>query len=204
MKGEKSPELKAPLRATARGQTIIVGLSVAATFVFLGAVAGAFFVGQSLAPASEVPVAPPQALSFEQGPIIFPSLTGGPQSPGTYPWDELRGGECLSAFDTAFAEEFSVVGCETPHPAQLVKAALLSRDRSELFPGESAVLTEAAAVCEVAELIDPEVAAGFSHLVIDLAYPLSNKQWDAGQRVVYCFIRSSGGEMIKEDLLAQR
>ena len=52
MDDERSPEEKVPLRATARGQTIIVGLSVAATFLFLAAVVGAFFVGQSLAPAA--------------------------------------------------------------------------------------------------------------------------------------------------------
>ena len=204
MDDERSPEEKVPLRATARGQTIIVGLSVAATFLFLAAVVGAFFVGQSLAPTAEVELAEPQALSFEQAPITFPSLTGGPQSPGAYDWDELRGGECLASFDTAFAEEFMVVGCDTPHPAQLVRTELLSRDRTELFPGESALVTEAEAVCELAEIIDPVVVSKFSQLVINMAHPVSAEQWDAGQRVVYCFIHSSSGEVFEESLLAQK
>lgn len=204
MEEEHSPEEKVPLRATARGQTIIVGLSVAATFLFLGAVVGAFFIGQSLSPTTEVAVEEPQVLQFEQAPMAFPSLTGGPQSPGTHAWDELRGGECLASFESAFAEEFTVVGCDTPHPAQMVTAVLLSRDRTELFPGENAVAERAEAVCEVADLINPEVASAFSELVIDSAYPVSSEQWDAGQRVVYCFLYSSSGEVFEESLLAQR
>ena len=131
-------------------------------------------------------------------------IEGGPQSPGTHAWDELRGGECLASFESAFAEEFTVVGCDTPHPAQMVTAVLLSRDRTELFPGENAVAERAEAVCEVADLINPEVASTFSELVIDSAYPVSSEQWDAGQRVVYCFLYSSSGEVFEESLLAQR
>ena len=108
--GEESPP-RVPLRATRRGQNIIVASSVAATVVFLGAAVGAFFVGQSLAPQTSTGdvTQVQEVLEVERPVAEFPSLTGGPREPGDASWADLRGGECLRPFETAFAETFSVV-----------------------------------------------------------------------------------------------
>ena len=189
---EDSPP-KARLRETQRGQNIIVGAAVLATAVFFGAIVAAFFIGQSLADAP-VTSEPEVALEFEPPEIIFPSLTGGPQSPGSRDWDELRGGECLASFDDgAFAEVFDVTECSNPHEAQLVKAQLMSRDRTETFPGEAQILVAVKEICDVVDLIDTDYVKEFTDLVVEASYPVDSTQWDEGQRVVYCFMRSSGG-----------
>ncbi|MFT6973010.1 MAG: hypothetical protein ACJAV4_000225 [Pontimonas sp.] len=193
-----------PLKSTARGQNFYVGLWVGGTLGLMGLLVGAFFVGRSLG-ASEAPEVRAVIESERQEPpIVFPSLTGGPQNPGVWAWDVLRGGECLALFDNAFAEEFEVVDCSAPHLAQLVRAQLVSRDRTENFPGEPAMAIVAQDICDVLDVIDTEYAQRFATLVKEIAYPVTADQWHDGQRVVYCFMRSSTGEIFEATLLDHR
>lgn len=197
------PAPRVPLRATRRGQNIIVASSVGATLVFIAAAVGAFFVGQSLAP-DDSPAAiveTQEVLDVETPVAEFPSLTGGPQAPGDVSWDELRGGECLRPFESAFAETFTVVECSTPHDAQVVAAQLVSRDRTEPYPGEGAMATQAREVCDVSDHVNREYAAGFADLFVEPAYPITETQWEQGQRVVWCFLRSESGEVFDASIL---
>lgn len=200
--GEESPP-RVPLRATRRGQNIIVASSVAATVVFLGAAVGAFFVGQSLAPQTSTGnvTQVQEVLEVERPVAEFPSLTGGPREPGDASWVDLRGGECLRPFETAFAETFSVVECSTPHDAQVLVAQLVSRDRTEVYPGEAAMALRAREICDVSELVNTEYAAEFENLYIEPSYPVTQDQWDEGQRVVWCFVRSGSGEVFEQSFL---
>lgn len=196
---QESPP-RVPLRATRRGQNIIVASSVVATLVFLGAALGAFFVGQSLAPQTPAAnVTQTQEVRDVELPVVeFPSLTGGPRGPGDVSWANLRGGECLRPFETAFAETFSVVECSTPHDAQVVVAQLVSRDRTESYPGEAEMAIRAREICDVSDLINTEYAGEFKDLYVEPAYPVTQAQWDEGQRVVWCFVRSGSGEIFEQ------
>lgn len=192
------------LKSTARGQSVFVGLWVGGTFGLIGLLVGAFFFGQYLGTRNQPEIPAVVEPELHEQPIVFPSLRGGPQSPGVWAWEELRGGECLAFFDNAFAEEFEVVECSTPHPAQLVRAQLVSRDRAESFPGEAAMAIVARDICDVVEAIDTDYSQNFATLVKDIAYPLTVEQWEDGQRVVYCFMRSSTNEIFEASLLDQR
>jgi len=165
----------------------------------LAALGGAFVLGQHLGAPAPPPVAV-VAEDPEQPELVFPTLSGGPVDAGTWAWNELRGGECLADFDGAFTESFEVVSCATAHRAQLVKAQLLNRDRSEVFPGEEAIAQRAAEVCELSEVIDRTYATEFNDLLVHYSYPVTEDQWDAGQRVVYCFVNSASGESFTKSL----
>ncbi len=196
MTTEESPAARPPtqrLTSTATGQSIFIGLWILGTLVLVAILAGAFLLGQSLAgDDAEEGVAEP----VEAAVIEFPVLSGVPVEPGQWPWDELRGGECISGFDGAFAEEFTVVGCEAPHDAQVVSATLLSNRTEDPYPGVDEVAQLARESCDVTERIDYSLATQFDDLIVDYSYPASDEQWAQGQRAVYCFaLRSSGGTL---------
>lgn len=189
---------KPRLTQTARGQTIFVSLWVLGTLVTLGLWVGAFVLGQSVGAPEEVAVE-------ETGEVVeitaeFPELGPPSQSPGTWAWDELRGGECLTGFSDPFAEEFQVVSCSSPHNAELLHAELLSGESSEPYPGDPAVLAAARAACDVRDLVNIEVAQEFSDLRTSYSYPVSQNQWDAGERGVYCFVYSESGATFTRSL----
>ena len=186
------------LTQTARGQTIFVSLWVLGTLVTLGLWVGAFVLGQSVGAPEEVAVE--ETLEVVEITAEFPELGPPSQSPGTWAWDELRGGECLTGFSDPFAEEFQVVSCSSPHNAELLHAELLSRESSEPYPGDPAVLAAARAACDVRDLVNIEVAQEFSDLRTSYSYPVSQNQWDAGERGVYCFVYSESGATFTRSL----
>ena len=197
---EVPPVVKRPrLTSTPRGQAVYLALWMVGTLGGLAALGGAFVLGQHLGAPAPPPVAV-VAEDPEQPELVFPTLSGGPVDAGTWAWNELRGGECLADFDGAFTESFEVVSCATAHRAQLVKAQLLNRDRSEVFPGEEAIAQRAAEVCELSEVIDRTYATEFNDLLVHYSYPVTEDQWDAGQRVVYCFVNSASGESFTKSL----
>ena len=196
MTTEESPAGRPPRRrltSTATGQSIFIGLWILGTLVIVAILAGAFLLGQSLSRDGE------GASSEEQAevPVMeFPVLSGMPVEPGVWAWDELRGGECMSGFAGAFAEEFTVVGCEAPHDAQLISARLLSNRAEDPYPGVDEVTQLARETCDVTELIDYNIATKYDDLIVDYSYPASDEQWTQGERGVYCFaLRSSGGTL---------
>lgn len=189
---------KPRLTDTPRGQTIFVGAWVLGTLVTLGLWVGAFVLGQNVAAPEENSA--PEATELVENVPEFPQLGPPARAPGTWQWDELRGGECLTGFEDPFASEFLVVGCTSPHDAQLISAEMLSRVAAEPYPGDAEVLAAARAACDVRELINQEVAQEFSDLRISYSYPLGVDQWDAGERGVYCFAYSESGATFSSSL----
>jgi hypothetical protein len=191
---EESPTAgrpKKPLTSTAAGQSVFIGLWILGTLAIVAILAGAFLLGQSLSREDEG-----TSDQVEAPPIEFPVLSGVPVEPGAWAWDELRGGECISGFEGAFAEEFSVVACQTPHDAQLISAELLSNRAEEPYPGVDEVAQLARESCDVTDVIDYNLATQFDDLIVDFSYPASDEQWAEGERGVYCFaLRSSGGTL---------
>ncbi len=194
MTTEESPTAgrpKKPLTSTAAGQSVFIGLWILGTLAIVAILAGAFLLGQSLSREDEG-----TSDQVEAPPIEFPVLSGVPVEPGAWAWDELRGGECISGFEGAFAEEFSVVACQTPHDAQLISAELLSNRAEEPYPGVDEVAQLARESCDVTDVIDYNLATQFDDLIVDFSYPASDEQWAQGERGVYCFaLRSSGGTL---------
>ena len=194
MTTEESPTAgrpKKPLTSTAAGQSVFIGLWILGTLAIVAILAGAFLLGQSLSRDDEG-----TSDQVEAPPIEFPVLSGVPVEPGAWAWDELRGGECISGFEGAFAEEFSVVACQTPHDAQLISAELLSNRAEEPYPGVDEVAQLARESCDVTDVIDYNLATQFDDLIVDFSYPASDEQWAEGERGVYCFaLRSSGGTL---------
>ena len=194
MTTEESPTAgrpKKPLTSTAAGQSVFIGLWILGTLAIVAILAGAFLLGQSLSREDEG-----TSDQVEAPPIEFPVLSGVPVEPGAWAWDELRGGECISGFEGAFAEEFSVVACQTPHDAQLISAELLSNRAEEPYPGADEVAQLARESCDVTDVIDYNLATQFDDLIVDFSYPASDEQWAEGERGVYCFaLRSSGGTL---------
>ena len=201
MTDQIEPESAPPkprLPDTPRGQTIFVSLWVIGTLVTLGRWVLAFLWGQSVgAPEEEVvtevaDIAPPE--------VEFPELGPPGLAPGSWKWSDLRGGECLAQFSDAFAEEFQVVGCSSPHTAQLLHAELLSLDPEEPYPGDAAVIAAAREACDVRDLVNIEMAQNYTDLRTAYAYPVSSAQWEAGERGVYCFVYSESGETFTTSL----
>ena len=179
------------MTSTAAGQSVFIGLWILGTLAIVAILAGAFLLGQSLSREDEG-----TGDQVEAPPIEFPVLSGVPVEPGAWAWDELRGGECISGFEGAFAEEFSVVACQTPHDAQLISAELLSNRAEEPYPGVDEVAQLARESCDVTDVIDYNLATQFDDLIVDFSYPASDEQWAEGERGVYCFaLRSSGGTL---------
>lgn len=195
---ESSTPPEPRLTQTARGQTIFVSLWVLGTLVTLGLWVGAFVLGQSVGAPEDVAIE--EVVDAVEIVAEFPDLGPPSQTPGTWAWDDLRGGECLTGFSDPFAEEFQVVSCSSPHNAELLHAELLSRESSEPYPGDPAVLAAARAACDVRDLVNMEVAQEFSDLRTSYSYPVSQNQWDAGERGVYCFVYSESGATFTSSL----
>jgi len=184
---------------TPAGQSLYVGLWILGTLVTVAALIGAYFLGDYIASVNDQ--APAEVVTEEEPSIQFPTLSGGPVSVGMWPWDQLRGGECVTGYDGPFAEIYQVVGCEVPHDAQLVEAHLLSSDPLEPFPSEEVVYQEASELCEVVDVLDLDAAAAYSDLVVEFSYPVTSQQWDTGQRIVSCFVARSSEQSIQGTLL---
>ena len=192
---QASRRARRSLTETETGQSIFIGLWIVGTLATVAALAGAFMAGQYVANLGQPEAV--EAPEVVEEVITFPDLTGGPQSPGVWSFDQLRGGECISGYGGAFAEQYQVVPCESSHDAQLVHAQLLSADPDARYPGEEVVAEEAAEVCDAGLELNREVAADYADLVMETSYPVDATAWDAGQRVVYCFIsRGSGGSLM--------
>lgn len=190
------------LTDTSAGQSLFVAFWILGTLVVLGLAGVAFWWGMQQAMPDDDAVAIEEVV--EEPAIVLPNLAEGPRAPGLWAWTELRGGECIDGYGGPYAEEYQVVSCQGPHEAQVLIATLLSRDVQAPYPGEGEVAERAREVCDVVPLLDRERAAEYSDLVLEWSYPVNDRQWDEGQRVVYCFVSRSSGEPIGAWLGAQR
>ncbi|PSL38503.1 hypothetical protein CLV49_2128 [Labedella gwakjiensis] len=170
---------------------------VAAGVVIVLALVGLFYLGTRLplifagssgaaASATPTPTATPEPTAEQPA--------SGPLAPGTYAWDELRGGECLDPYSSPWAEEFTVVDCSQPHAGQLVFAAPYTDDPADPFPGEDVIASEIGLLCSAPGVVDFGAAAPFTDLQVQGSYPVSGEQWAAGNRDYFCFASRSSGE----------
>jgi hypothetical protein len=144
---------------------------------------------------------------FGPAPAVTPSSTPspspsetvkpvGPVVPGVYAWDELLGGECLDPWESPWVEEFTVVDCAAPHPAQLVHRGTFPETDppTEFYPGEEALVAQLALLCSSPGVIDLAAAGQYTDVQIQSSYPVTEEQWDAGQHDYFCFVTRSSGQ----------
>jgi hypothetical protein len=132
--------------------------------------------------------------------VVEPDLTAGPVAAGDYEWSELLGGECLQPFESAWAEEFTVVGCDTAHAAQLLLRGELTQAASIAYPGEEALATEVTAACSAPTVLNYAAAGVMADIELSSSYPANSTDWDEGNRAYFCFVDRTSGEAITGDL----
>jgi hypothetical protein len=164
------------------------------------AIIALFFLGMRLpdilgpAPAVTAPSASPS-------PSASPAIAIGPVAPGDYHWDELLGGECLDPYEGPWQDDYTVVDCANPHPAQLVRISEfpIPDTGPEPYPGEEVLQASALSRCRTTGIFAPSVSA-LTDAQVQVSYPVSAEDWDAGNRRYYCFVSRTSGEAITGDI----
>ncbi|CAN5147673.1 hypothetical protein BH09ACT6_BH09ACT6_24120 [soil metagenome] len=173
-------------------------LPAAVAVVAVLVLAGLFFLGSRLPgilSSGHAPTPTPTATPTPS-PTPVPSSTAGPQLAGTFDWNELRGGECISPFVSAWQQKFTVVDCSTAHSAQVTSRGALAVDVWAAYPGQVAIAERLNLLCQQSGAFDPAILAAYPDVVWQAAYPVNETQWRAGMRDYYCFVsRSSSGQL---------
>ncbi|QJU55352.1 septum formation family protein [Herbiconiux sp. KACC 21604] len=112
---------------------------------------------------------------------------------GVQPWRSLAGGECLTAYSTPWAEEFTVVDCAGEHRAQLVATGQFDGDGTAAYPGETELASRMNLLCTAPAVLDYSAAAAVPDLRWQAAYPADEEQWAAGDRRWFCFFAAESG-----------
>ena len=134
----------------------------------------------------------------------------GPVEPGNHEWDELLGGECLDPYPGPWAEEFTVVDCAVPHPAQLVARGTFAEPAAaatepsappvgapaSVYPGAAALQAQINLLCTTPKVIDYAAAGKYTDIQFEASYPATDQQWADGDREYYCFVSRKSGEPI--------
>jgi len=189
-----------PREPMPRTQKIL--LWVAGSLVALLALVAMFLVGSRLAPnLRPAPVAVPSAEATATPGAPGPGL--GPLAPGEYTWSELRGGECLDPWESAWQDSYDVVDCATPHRAQLVFRGVFDDPAGTLYPGVEALQARTLPLCSAPTAIDFAAAAGAADLQISASYAGDEEEWLAGNPSFFCFVSRAGGEPLTGSLAVQ-
>lgn len=188
-----------PPRALLWGAVALVAVLLIGGLFFLGSRLPALLAGPAPAPtASETPT--PSATPTPT-PTTAPA---GPAAVGEQKWTALTGGECLDPYSTPWAETFTVVDCAAPHAAQMVFSAPVSTDAAAPYPGEDVILKQISLWCSAPGVLDAAAAGAYSDLQVQGTYPVSEEQWDAGERNYFCFVNRSGTEPLTGSVAAPR
>jgi len=181
-------------------------LWVAGSLVALLALIAMFLVGSRLAPTIRpAPVAVPSAEPSAEATATpgTPGLGLGPLAPGEYTWSELRGGECLDPWESAWQDTYVVVDCSTPHRAQMVFRGVFDDPAGTLYPGAEALQTRTLPLCSAPTAIDFAAAAGAADLQISASFAGDEEEWLASNPSFYCFVSRAGGEPLTGSLAVQ-
>lgn len=185
-----APPPRAPISRTQRTLMWVAG-SLAAALAMLAL----FVLGTRLGP-----LGPPDAqptIPVDPGP---PLPATGPLPAGTWGWQELRGGECLQPFDSAWQDEYTVVDCAAPHAAQLLARIDLAETPTAEYPGFEALEARVTELCTAPAVIDYAVATGIGDLVAAASFAADSAEWNDGNRQLLCFAQRSSGEPLTASL----
>ena len=186
-----------PREPMPRTQKIL--LWVAGSLVALLALVAIFLVGSRLAPTIRpAPTAVPSAEATATPGAQGPGLT--PLAPGEYTWSELRGGECLEPWESAWQDKYVVVDCATPHRAQMVFRGVFDDQAGTPYPGVEALQERTLPLCSAPTAIDFTAAAGAADIQISASFAGNEEEWLAGNPSFFCFVSRAGGEPLTGSL----
>lgn len=181
-----------------RPHTVLLGIAGALTAILI--LLGAYLLGTNLGEQSA------ENTAAEATPTPTPTPTPrpgtGPVDPGDYDWDDLRGGECVDPFFSAWEEEFTVVDCEDPHAAQVLLRGEFSDAATAAYPGTDALLAQAITECSSESVLDFAIAGQVNDIQISASVPATESSWEDGLREYYCFVARGSGEALPGDMLA--
>ncbi|WP_187977225.1 septum formation family protein [Mycetocola sp. JXN-3] len=176
-----------------RGSGRRVGLLVGIGIGFLALLGVLFFLSNTIAGGFGLPTSASSSAA--------PSPTATQETPAAtapHAWNTLTGGECIAPFTDAWATEFTVVDCAQPHAAQLLAPVAIAAESDAPFPGEASIVAGSALACSAPE----RIAVGeYTDLQVQAAFPITEQQWNDGQRSYLCFVTRSGGEPLTTSVL---
>jgi hypothetical protein len=117
----------------------------------------------------------------------------GPVEPGDHRWDDLLGGECLEPYESAWAEQFTVVDCATPHTAQMVFRGAFPEPVGSGYPGFDELQSRINLLCTAPTVIDYAAAGAFPDIQMAATVPM-DEEWAQGSRHFYCFATRASAE----------
>ena len=108
-------------------------------------------------------------------------------TPGTYSWDELLTGSCLTKFDGPWSTLFTVVDCVTPHTAQVIRSGTIPGVETAAYPGQETLSAKVLPLCTELGVINDDVAGANPALVFTFTYPTTAAEWRASGPRYACF-----------------
>jgi hypothetical protein len=162
-----------------------------------------FSIGRRLPAMFAAPPTPVATATATPTPTPTPvDAAAGPVAPGEYAWDELRGGECLQPYESAWQEDYTVVDCGAPHAAQLLVRAEFPEEAAPggVYPGFDELAGRINLLCTHPAVIDYGVARQFDDFVVEGAHAVNAEEWDAGHTEYFCFLKRSSGEPLNASL----
>jgi hypothetical protein len=180
-----------------RGRKVLLG--VAAALVIVLALVALFVLSRSLFAGTPQPTEAPAAAvatrTVTAAPAELPrEALVGPLPAGTHPWSDLLGGECFSAFENAWQQDYEVVDCGEPHVAQLASVGALDADPAAAYPGSDALQSQMSVLCTGAGALDLAAASTYPDAQFTASWPATDAEWAAGVRSYWCFVDRAGGE----------
>jgi hypothetical protein len=195
--GKKQPrEAGDGPRGPSKAQKVL--LWVAGSVLAVLALIALFLVGLRLPELTAGGPAPTPSASPTPEPTAT-ALPVGPVEPGVYRWDELLGGECVDPYIDPWQDEFTVVDCADPHPAQMVFRGVFPETVGAIgpveYPGAEALQAQISLLCSAPGVVDLAAAGVYTDAQVRGSYPITAEQW-AEDPSYYCFVDRSSGESI--------
>ena len=150
--------------------------------VLLALLAGLYVAGRAIAPDASTP-AEATATAAPAAPVAASPVR---------PWSTLTGGECLVLYSSPQDALAAVVGCATPHAAQLYAVVPLGGAK-KAYPGAAVIRQEATLLCQKPALLRRAAASAIADLRIEVGYPKTRAAWEAGERSLDCVATRAGG-----------
>ncbi|MDJ0333765.1 septum formation family protein [Salinibacterium sp. G-O1] len=172
-----------------RSQKILIG--AAGGLVAVLALVALFLLGMRIGGGSAVTEAvatpAPEPIATQSAPAV------GPLADGDHAWDELLGGECLTAYESPWQDTYTVIDCAEPHTGQLLSKSTLPDDSAATYPSETELQSRITLECSATTVLDYAAAEAYDDIQLDSSFPATPKAWAAGERNTYCFVTRAGG-----------
>lgn len=188
------PYAHTPDGLSRRGWMVLVVVTTLVMVVFAGTAAIALALPPRHPPASSTS----PAWAYEAKiPQVNPAPTtlGGHARPSPTPSataplrsvSDLTIGDCLQTYASKDEDAYPVVGCASPHIAQLLSKGELPQGRDTPFPGAATLDTQIGELCQQ-HLDWGWVGVWNEDVQLDLRYPDTDARWATGSRTYYCFV----------------